>query len=110
MKHIGNSNCRHNARSPYLGCAINPYGPCESCSSYVKASLGERLLHPLWGIDPSNTEIVQDKGLRFLMGAFVGIQFGVLLFGLILVPILNLVIVKTHPCWPLLGVNRYCEK
>jgi Family of unknown function (DUF6464) len=110
MDHIGNQNCKHNAHSPYLRCVINPYGPCEGCPSYAQASLGERLLYPVWAIDPNNTEIAQDKALRFLMVAFVGVQFGVLLFGLILVPILNRVIVKTHPCWPVIGVTQYCEE
>jgi hypothetical protein len=31
---IGNPLCRFNARSPYLRCAINPFGPCLECSSY----------------------------------------------------------------------------
>ena len=31
---IGNFSCQMNARSPYLRCAINPCGPCESCQFY----------------------------------------------------------------------------
>ncbi|NDJ17652.1 DUF6464 family protein [Myxacorys almedinensis] len=31
---IGDFSCRHNARSPYIRCAINPTGPCESCHHY----------------------------------------------------------------------------
>ncbi|MGI0495219.1 DUF6464 family protein [Alkalinema pantanalense CENA528] len=31
---IGNLNCRHNAHSAYLRCAINPIGPCEGCLHY----------------------------------------------------------------------------
>ena len=29
---IGDPNCRFNARSPLLRCAVWPEGPCESCS------------------------------------------------------------------------------
>ncbi|PSF38416.1 hypothetical protein C7H19_05370 [Aphanothece hegewaldii CCALA 016] len=31
---IGEINCRYNARSPHLRCAINPSGPCEGCLHY----------------------------------------------------------------------------
>jgi type II secretory pathway pseudopilin PulG len=31
---IGDFTCRYNARSPYIRCAVNPSGPCESCRSY----------------------------------------------------------------------------
>lgn len=31
---IGNLNCRYNATSSYLRCAINPAGPCENCRHY----------------------------------------------------------------------------
>ena len=31
---IGDLSCRFNARSPYLRCAVNPLGPCQSCSHY----------------------------------------------------------------------------
>lgn len=31
---IGNINCRYNARSPYIRCAVNPSGPCQDCSHY----------------------------------------------------------------------------
>lgn len=31
---IGDLSCRFNARSSYVRCAVNPYGPCRSCSSY----------------------------------------------------------------------------
>ncbi len=36
QRYIGDITCLHNACSPYLRCAINPYGPCETCSSYEK--------------------------------------------------------------------------
>jgi hypothetical protein len=107
---IGNQNCKQNARSPYLRCSINPSGPCEGCPEYAKANLSDRLMHRFWAIDTRNTSIVKDNTLRFLLGAFAGIQFGVLLAGFVVVPILNQVIVKTHLCWPQLGVSRYCEK
>ena len=31
---IGDISCRLNARSPYLRCAVNPFGPCEACQQY----------------------------------------------------------------------------
>lgn len=31
---IGDFTCQMNARSPYLRCAMNPCGPCESCQFY----------------------------------------------------------------------------
>lgn len=33
-EHLGNPDCLHNARSPYLRCAINPFGPCEKCEHF----------------------------------------------------------------------------
>ena len=34
---IGDPNCRFNARSPLLRCAVLPDGPCERCSHFVAA-------------------------------------------------------------------------
>jgi len=31
---IGDASCRFNARSEILRCAVNPEGPCRSCSFY----------------------------------------------------------------------------
>ena len=31
---IGDPNCRFNARSEILRCAVNPKGPCEGCKYY----------------------------------------------------------------------------
>lgn len=31
---LGDLSCQFNARSPYLRCAVNPHGPCQSCTSY----------------------------------------------------------------------------
>lgn len=36
---IGNILCRHNARSPYLRCAVNPMGPCEDCRHFEEKPL-----------------------------------------------------------------------
>lgn len=36
---IGNILCRHNARSPYLRCAINPMGPCQDCRHFEEKQL-----------------------------------------------------------------------
>ena len=35
---LGNSDCIHNAQSPFLRCAINPLGPCEGCRDFEQAS------------------------------------------------------------------------
>ncbi|MDA0716867.1 MAG: DUF6464 family protein [Cyanobacteria bacterium] len=32
---IGNPDCRFNARSPLLRCAVLPDGPCERCSHFA---------------------------------------------------------------------------
>ena len=32
---IGDPTCTHNAKSPYLRCAINPCGPCNGCIDYA---------------------------------------------------------------------------
>jgi hypothetical protein len=31
---IGNLDCRYNARSPFIRCAVNPSGPCENCPHF----------------------------------------------------------------------------
>lgn len=31
---IGDITCQLNARSPYVRCAANPFGPCTDCSEY----------------------------------------------------------------------------
>ncbi|MEO1209319.1 MAG: DUF6464 family protein [Cyanobacteria bacterium J06638_20] len=36
---IGNILCKHNARSPYLRCAVNPIGPCEDCRHFEEKNL-----------------------------------------------------------------------
>jgi hypothetical protein len=33
---IGWLSCDHNARSPYLRCAINPTGPCDGCLDFTR--------------------------------------------------------------------------
>ena len=35
---LGNPDCNHNAQSTFLRCAINPFGPCEGCQDFEKAS------------------------------------------------------------------------
>jgi hypothetical protein len=36
---IGDLTCRFNARSSYIRCAVNPSGPCESCSHYQELEI-----------------------------------------------------------------------
>lgn len=37
---VGDITCQYNARSSYLRCAVNPFGPCQECPYYqVKESL-----------------------------------------------------------------------
>lgn len=45
---IGDLRCRFNARSPYLRCAVNPLGPCETCQAYAAPDPVEPLFEPLW--------------------------------------------------------------
>jgi len=33
---IGDANCRYNAHSEIIRCAVNPDGPCKSCRLYEK--------------------------------------------------------------------------
>lgn len=33
---IGDANCRFNARSELLRCAVNPEGPCSECRSFER--------------------------------------------------------------------------
>lgn len=36
---IGDLTCQFNARSSYIRCAVNPFGPCETCPHYQARSL-----------------------------------------------------------------------
>ena len=36
---IGNTDCRHNAQSPFLRCAIHPLGPCQGCFDFESIEL-----------------------------------------------------------------------
>ena len=38
---IGNAECRFNARSEIMRCAVNPYGPCEGCSYFEAIEDGQ---------------------------------------------------------------------
>lgn len=31
---LGDQTCMFNARSPYIRCAVNPLGPCDTCRHY----------------------------------------------------------------------------
>jgi hypothetical protein len=31
---VGDMTCQFNARSSYIRCAVNPYGPCQECPHY----------------------------------------------------------------------------
>jgi Family of unknown function (DUF6464) len=110
MKLIGDRSCKHNAHSPGLRCAINPSGPCKDCPDFVKASMGERLKRQVWALDPKNSRAVKGIAIQILMGSSGGIFLGLFLMVAIVVPLLNQVIVRTHPCWPAIGVTQYCEK
>lgn len=35
---VGDANCRFNAKSELLRCAVNPEGPCETCRDYEPSS------------------------------------------------------------------------
>lgn len=38
---IGDFTCQFNARSTQIRCAINPFGPCQSCSHYQQQPIEE---------------------------------------------------------------------
>lgn len=38
---VGDFTCRFNARSSYIRCAVNPFGPCQTCSQYEAKELEE---------------------------------------------------------------------
>jgi Family of unknown function (DUF6464) len=38
---IGDLTCRFNARSMYIRCAVNPFGPCDNCSYYEQLNLDD---------------------------------------------------------------------
>ena len=38
-EYLGDPDCLHNARSPFLRCAVNPLGPCKGCESYEKSGV-----------------------------------------------------------------------
>jgi Family of unknown function (DUF6464) len=110
MTFICDTTCKNNAHNPHVRCAVNPCGPCEGCPDYARASVGDQLKRRLWALDVRNAPAVKDVSLEIFLGALVGIQLGVLLTGLVIVPMLNTVIVTTHPCWPIIGVTQYCKK
>ncbi|OLP19303.1 hypothetical protein BST81_05970 [Leptolyngbya sp. 'hensonii'] len=38
---IGDLTCQFNARSAYIRCAVNPYGPCQQCPHYQSIEFAE---------------------------------------------------------------------
>jgi Family of unknown function (DUF6464) len=39
---IGDITCEYNARSNYIRCAVNPFGPCQDCRYYQARTLDVR--------------------------------------------------------------------
>jgi Family of unknown function (DUF6464) len=113
MNHLGNTTCTHNAHSLHLRCAIKPCGPCETCPDYARASLGDRLKKRLWILDKRNIPATKNITFQILKGSLGGILVGapleLFLASTVVMPALNQIIAETHPCWPMLGVNRYCS-
>ena len=107
---IGDRSCKHNAHNPNLRCGINPYGPCEGCPDYAKASLSERLKRRFWVIDRKNKVFAKDIALEITSGFTFGIPLGIVILIGVVVPGLNTMILKTHPCWPVIGVTQYCNR
>jgi hypothetical protein len=111
---IGNENCKHNAHSLHLRCAINPCGPCEGCPDYAGASLGDQLKTRLWILDKRNISATKNIGFQILKGSFggvlVGVPLGLVLASTVVIPALNQTTVQSHPCWPTLGINQYCKQ
>ncbi|MEO0835250.1 MAG: DUF6464 family protein [Cyanobacteria bacterium J06642_3] len=38
---VGNANCRFNARSEIMRCAVNPDGPCQGCRFFEPITYGK---------------------------------------------------------------------
>jgi Family of unknown function (DUF6464) len=108
--HIGDRDCKHNAHSSYLRCAVNPSGPCEGCLDYVKVSLKERLTQSSWALNSRNHSIAKAIVIRSVIFCTGGIPLGIVMLIGIVVPSLNSLIIKTHPCWPVIGVTQYCNR
>jgi Family of unknown function (DUF6464) len=79
MNHIGNSDCKHNAYSPHLRCAINPCGPCECCPDYARASLSDRISRRLQLVRNRNRnrKSLLRIGLEISLGLAGAIAIGV---------------------------------
>ena len=110
MKHIGNRSCKHNAHSPYLRCVINPDGPCEVCADYAKASMSERFRLRFWVLDRKNNVFAKAIASEIIAGFSFSIPFAVVILIGVVVPGLNTLILRTHPCWPVIGVTQYCNR
>jgi hypothetical protein len=113
MRHIGNPTYKHNAYSPHFRCAVNPYGPCEGCTDYARANLGDQLKKRLWILDKRNISATKNIGFQILKGSFggvlVGVPLGLVLASTVVIPALNQTTVQSHPCWPMFGINQYCS-
>ena len=77
MNHLGNPSCRHNARSHFLRCAINPSGPCTGCPDFSKATVGDRISRRLQPIRLGDRKALVRIGLEISLGLVGAIVVGV---------------------------------
>ena len=106
---LNDRSCRYNAQSPYLHCTVHPSGPCEGCPDYERASFRERLSRRSWAIQSVNHSRTKMIVTRSAIAFFGGIPLGIVVLIGIVVPATNSLIVKMHPCWPVIGVTQYCN-
>ncbi|NJM74680.1 MAG: hypothetical protein HC852_01635 [Acaryochloridaceae cyanobacterium RU_4_10] len=76
-QYIGDKNCAHNAHSPHLRCAINPFGPCEGCPDFRKASVGDRISRRLQIVRSCDRKRILQMGLEISLGLAGAIAVGV---------------------------------
>ena len=68
------------------------------------------LMRRFWVIDRKNKVFAKDIALEITSGFTFGIPLGIVILIGVVVPGLNTMILKTHPCWPVIGVTQYCNR
>jgi Family of unknown function (DUF6464) len=80
---IGDPRCKYNALSPEIRCAINPDGPCDGCTDFSKATVGDRISRRLQLVRSGDRKALFRIGLEISLGLAGAIVVGVPLGGFI---------------------------